>query len=115
MRDFAGDTTGRWQVRFGTSRAHFPVIGWAVCTQELDYCLGRVHPVISFGGRPELPCQVTAGRTGWSYKDWKVEEARGRLPDGLARGLWVAFVVWCVWTQATSQCPTFARLDGMSE
>jgi hypothetical protein len=38
-----------------------------------------------------------------------------RLANGLARRLWVAFVVWCTRTEATSQCPALVRLNGMSE
>ena len=33
----------------------------------------------------------------------------------LAHRRWVVFVVWCIWTEATSQTPTLARLDGMPE
>lgn len=38
-----------------------------------------------------------------------------RLLDWLACRLRAVFVVWCIGTQATSQCPTLVRLDGMSE
>jgi len=38
-----------------------------------------------------------------------------RLLDELAGRLRVGFVVWCIRTQATSQCPTPVHLDGMSE
>ena len=37
------------------------------------------------------------------------------LGRALAGRLWVIVIVWCVRTQATSQCPTPVRPDGMSE